>query len=103
MAPKEQDKGRGLNRRSELEVKMDILRVVGEGADKPTQVMYKANLSWLSLQEHLKTLIGNGLLTEEKYGSRRKYEITPRGLELLQNYQKLLSSVRETVLPGVSF
>lgn len=86
---------RNNSRRSELEVKMDILRVTTEGSNKPTQIMYKANLSWVALLEHLKSLTALGFLKEVEYSSRRVYEITPRGLELLQSYRSVVSAVRE--------
>ncbi len=43
-------------RRSHLEVRMDILSCIKAGADKPTQIMYKANLSWTALKDHLSVL-----------------------------------------------
>jgi predicted transcriptional regulator len=94
---------RGAARRSELEVKMDILRVTSEGIDKPTQIMYKANLSWVALLGHLKSLIESGFLREVEYGNRKKYEITQRGSELLDNYQRVVSAVRELPPTEVKF
>jgi predicted transcriptional regulator len=84
-----------MTRRSELEVKMDILRVTSEGANKPTQIMYKANLSWVALLGHLKQLTSSGFLTEVEYANRKVYEVSPRGLELLQSYQKIVKAVRD--------
>ncbi len=82
---------------------MDILRVTSEGIDKPTQIMYKANLSWVALLGHLKSLIESGFLREVEYGNRKKYEITQRGSELLDNYQRVVSAVRELPPTEVKF
>ncbi len=94
---------RTTSRRSELEVKMDILRVTSEGTNKPTQIMYKANLSWVALLGHLKSLTSSGLLTEVEYANRKVYEISPRGLELLRNYQKIVSAVKDLPLEQPAF
>ena len=80
-------------RRSELEIKMDVLRVVASGIDRPTQVMYKANLSWIALQSNLKSLVGSGFLREEELGNRKRYELTQRGHEILGSFQKVLEAM----------
>jgi len=82
---------------------MDILRVASEGYIKPTQIMYKANLSWLALLEHLNKLTKSGFLREEEHANRRVYELTSKGLEVLQSYQKVVSAVRDVSPEQVSF
>ena len=86
-------------RRSELEIKMDVLRVVSTGIDRPTQIMYKANLSWIALQSNLKSLVTSNLLREEDLGSRKRYELTQRGFEILSTYQKVVDAMN--ALPAV--
>jgi predicted transcriptional regulator len=76
-------------RRSLLQIKMDILRVVAEGNGKPTQIMYKANLSWALLKTQLELFRLSGLLSVETYGSRKKYELTEKGANMLEAYRKL--------------
>jgi len=97
------EQGRTFARRSELEVKMDILRVVGEGCRKPTQIMYKANLSWIALQEHFKSLLRGGLHHEMRFGKRVEYELTAPGLSLLQDYRKLTNSIKHTMTSVPAF
>ncbi len=80
-------------RRSELEIKMDVLKVVASGIDRPTQVMYKANLSWIALQSNLKSLVTGGFLREEDLGSRKRYELTQRGFEVLGTFQKVVDAM----------
>lgn len=76
-------------RRSLLQIKIDILRVVAQGSGKPTQMMYKANLSWRVLQTQLKYFLESGLLTVEEYGSRRRYYVTPKGIETMKAFDKV--------------
>jgi len=80
-------------RRSLLQIKVDILRAVESGYGKPTQIMYRANLSWNVLQAQLKSFIDSGMLDVEAYGSRRRYMITPKGTEMVQSYQKVVKEI----------
>jgi predicted transcriptional regulator len=80
-------------RRSELEIKMDVLQVVSQGIDRPTQIMYKANLSWIALQQNLQTLVAKSFLSEEKSGPRRRYEVTPSGFDLLRTFRKVVETM----------
>jgi predicted transcriptional regulator len=80
-------------RRSLLQIKVDILRAVSAGYGKPTQIMYRANLSWNVLQAQLKSFIDSGMLEVEQYGSRRRYMITAKGAEMVDSYQKVVSEI----------
>ena len=46
-----------MTRRSRMEILIDILKAVAKGNEKPTHIMYKANLSWKRLQEQLDFLL----------------------------------------------
>lgn len=74
-------------RRSKLEIMLEVLSVVKEGVDKPTRIMYASNLSWRPTQRILGNLVRQGLLREiaapESNRSRRRYEITEKGLNVL--------------------
>ncbi|MGD0319680.1 MAG: winged helix-turn-helix domain-containing protein [Nitrososphaerales archaeon] len=80
-------------RRSLLQIRVDILRVVMQGYGKPTQIMYKANLSWNVLQSQLRAFLETGLLSVEEYGSRHRYQITQEGAELVRSYQKVVDEI----------
>lgn len=88
--------GRPASRRSQLETRIDMLRAVRDGAEGPTQVMYKANLSWSALQENLTSLLTVGLLTEEKFGNRRRYLLTEKGSEALHSFDAVLEQIAGT-------
>lgn len=80
-------------RRSILQIKVDILRAVENGYGKPTQIMYRANLSWNVLQAQLRSFIESEMLQVEEYGSRRRYLITPKGSEMIESYQKVVREI----------
>ncbi|MDA4123940.1 MAG: winged helix-turn-helix domain-containing protein [Thaumarchaeota archaeon] len=80
-------------RRSILQIRVDILRVVAQGFGKPTQIMYKANLSWNVLQAQLRSFVVAEMLTVEEYGSRRRYTITTRGADLVRSYEKVVNEI----------
>lgn len=81
-------------RRSQLEIQMDILKVVHDGAFLPTQIMYRANLAWVSLQSCLGSLVGTGLLQRVSAGSKRSYQLTQKGRDILMNFNQILDAVR---------
>jgi predicted transcriptional regulator len=80
-------------RRSLLQIKVDILKVVAEGYGKPTQIMYKANLSWNVLQAQLSSFTESGLLDVVEYGNRRRYVISKEGVDMIQSYQKVVDGI----------
>jgi predicted transcriptional regulator len=88
-------------RRSQLEIQMDILQVVNQGSFLPTQIMYKANLAWVALQESLGSLLKNGLLDRMTDGSRRSYQLTSKGVHVLLNYKLVLDALKGTAGAGV--
>ena len=95
------EKRKVLSRRSQLEIRMDMLKVIKAGAEKPTQIMYKANLSWVALQTHLTQMIERGLLKWVTEGTRKRYELTLKGSSVMYAYQKILEEVGEE--DGVDF
>jgi len=74
------------SRRSVLEIRMDILTVVRDGAEGPTQIMYKANLSWKLLMQHMGDLVVLGILSEQKVKNRLSYRLTEKGIGILRSY-----------------
>jgi predicted transcriptional regulator len=75
-----------LIRRSHLEIFCDILRAVGSGAERPTHIMYKANLSWDVLQSYLKTLQSQDLIEAQATEGRRTYRLSKKGYEILKQF-----------------
>ncbi len=82
-----------INRRSKLEIYVDILKEVQNGVTIPTRIMYAANLSWKPLQQTLESLVAQELLEEYPTGkgdkrSKKAYKLTEKGLNVLRYFDK---------------
>lgn len=75
------------NRRTRLEIIMDMLRTIRDGTDRPTRIMYNMNMSWISVQALLSKLVNEGhIKLIKKQGPKRvqrRYEITKKGLKVI--------------------
>ncbi len=91
------DRKKDFARRSQLEICMDMLNAVKEGSERPTQIMYKANLSWIALQTHFKTLVEGGMLRWVESGNRKRYEITEKGRSVLTAYHKIRDEIEHAL------
>ncbi len=85
-------------RRTRLEIMLNVLTAVSDGVNKPTRIMYAANMSWNPTKKILEKLVGEGFLgvTEEPLGrrSKKRYEITEKGIKVLKYFygaQELIS------------
>jgi len=57
-------------RRSRFEIYVDILNEIMDGVNKPTKIMYGANLSYKPLKEILHSMLDQGLITENAGSSK---------------------------------
>lgn len=82
------------NRRSEIEIMGEILRLSSTGAKK-TELLYQGNLSYSQLQGYLSFLIEKEILEETEIknnGSSAKcYRTTEKGIQFLQDVKKVLA------------
>ena len=69
-----------------METCCEILKVVAAGAQKPTHIMYRANLSWSVMQLYIKNLEGKGIIESAVIEGRRVYQLTNKGFALLDKY-----------------
>lgn len=80
------------HRRSKLEIQLNILSSVMNGVDKPTRIMYAANMSWRPVQRNLSYLVEQGLLDRqvnlESSKSKSRYVITEKGIHVLEYFKK---------------
>ena len=78
-------------RRSKLEIMLNVLRAIERGVDKPTRIMYASNMSWNPTQKVLNKLVQEGHITvTEEYSTQRakkRYVITEKGLNVLRYFQ----------------
>lgn len=75
-----------LNRRSKMETYCDILRAIGAGAEKPTHILYKANLSWTVMQGYIRALEAQALVVSQDDDGKRLYHLTDKGFQLLNQF-----------------
>lgn len=85
-------------RRSKLEILLTVLRAVKSGVDKPTRIMYAANMSWNPTQRVLKKLVSEGHLEVIEEPSvlraKKRYVITEKGASVIRYFkgaEKLIS------------
>jgi predicted transcriptional regulator len=82
------------SRRSKLEIYLDVLKVIKQGTNKPTRIMYGANLSWKLLQNILSSLVDQSLIVEiDTSDSRDKrtntiYDITNKGESVIRYFER---------------
>lgn len=78
------------NRRSKLEITLSVLKAIESGIDKPTRIMYSANMSWNPTQKVLERLVQEGhIQVTEEFGNKRakkRYEITEKGRNVLRYF-----------------
>jgi predicted transcriptional regulator len=79
------------NRRSNIEIIADMLRVGENGAGK-TEIMYSANMSYSQIQKYLDYLINQGFINKVKTDNPMiAYHVTDSGLKLLKVIDTLMA------------
>jgi predicted transcriptional regulator len=85
-------------RRTKLRIYLDVLRLIRDGTEKPTLIMYRANISWKPLQHILSSLlslnmireievIGTGRRTGRDTRTKKLYEITEKGEKAIEYFE----------------
>jgi predicted transcriptional regulator len=82
-------------RRSRLEVKIDILIAIKEGAGRPTHIMYRSNLSWSVMQGFVKSLETQGLVRTVEEERKKRYILTEKGDRVLSTYQTVRNQLEQ--------
>jgi predicted transcriptional regulator len=74
-------------RRSKLEIQLSILSAIQDGVDKPTRIMYAANMSWKPVQKILTSLVAQELIVvvtnSASEQSKKRYLISEKGSKVL--------------------
>jgi len=77
-------------RRSNIEIIADMLRVGENGAGK-TEIMYSANMSYAQIQKYLGFLLGHGFISKVAVGNPVvTYQVTKKGSRLLRNIDGIM-------------
>jgi predicted transcriptional regulator len=78
-------------RRSKLDIMITVLKSIQGGMDKPTRIMYAANMSWNSTQKVFADLLRQELIyiTEEPgiKRAKKRYHLTDKGMNVLEYFQ----------------
>jgi predicted transcriptional regulator len=91
-------------RRSRLDMCFDILdEVWSHGEIKPTQLMYKTNLSWKVLTETVAYLCDRGLVKTVEVGPRRLIGLTEAGVSCVSSLHAARSLVSHEPEPEPVF
>ena len=78
------------NRRSNIEIIADMLKVGENGAGK-TEIMYSANMSYSQIQKYLGFLLSHGFINKVEVGNPVvTYRVTDKGLGLLKNIDGIM-------------
>jgi predicted transcriptional regulator len=77
-------------RRSNIEIIADMLRVGESGAGK-TEIMYSANMSYHQIQKYLDYLVNQGFVNKiDMENTLVAYQVTDSGLKLLKAIDTLM-------------
>ncbi len=95
------------NRRSKLEIYIDILEEINNGVIIPTRIMYGANLSWKPLQTILDSLTNQELIEEYVTDdgdkrTKKAYKLTDKGVNVLRYFNKAKELVSNDRVPEIS-
>ena len=82
------------DRRSRLEIYVEILTEIKNGVNIPTRIMYKTNLSWKPVSQMLQylekqRLIENCFEKSVDHRSNKDYHITEKGDNVLQHFNRI--------------
>jgi len=80
-------------KRSKLEIYLDVLKTIDAGTRKPTRIMYRANLSWVPLVKILESLLDQNLITQEEDHKHTVYHITENGRNVLQYFNEAMELI----------
>jgi len=84
------------SKRFRLEIYLDVLKTIKKGTCKPTRIMYRTNLSWNPLMKILDSLERQGLVTVEKDGKHKIYDITEKGKNVLHYFSEAMEYIEVT-------
>ncbi len=80
-----------MTKRSRVEIVSDILLYIKrhDGMAKPTNILYRANLSMALMKKYMAALLKDGLIIEIKEGTKKLYGLTEKGAKLINMLHEL--------------
>jgi predicted transcriptional regulator len=83
-------------KRSKMEILIDILPAIARGNNKPTNIMYRSNLSWKRVSISLDILVNQGMLNKSISEDHANHNLTERGYAALMLYADFVSQFQES-------
>jgi len=80
-------------KRSKFDIVIEILKICTESRNK-TSIVYKSNLNFKVAGEYLQHLTDLGMITQEYQDNKKVFRTTEKGLEMLEKYSDLETTVR---------
>ena len=77
-----------------METFCDILQAISEGAQRPTHIMYRTNLSWSVMEGYVKSLEAQALIVANLDANKRSYHLSTKGLQLLSQFLTIREDLR---------
>ncbi|MBS3105265.1 hypothetical protein J4234_03355 [Candidatus Woesearchaeota archaeon] len=79
-------------KRDRLQIIYDILSVIKEknGKIKPTNVLYRSNLSNQMFIEYMNELLQKGFIVENKTKKGKTYSLMQKGFDYVNKYQMII-------------
>jgi predicted transcriptional regulator len=79
-----------LRNRSSVVIYWEILKVLSFGSQGPTKLSASANVPFNRLPDYLGPLLSKGLVRKDQEGDRDVYAITPEGMAVLNDLDRVL-------------
>lgn len=76
-------------KRSRLELYLEVLMAIDRGVSRPTNIMYRCNLSWTNCKEILNFLVRRNLVMVVENNNHKIYRLTESGRELLESFSRV--------------
>jgi len=80
-------------RRSVLELKIEILKAIEDGASKQSHIIQRSNISWSMAQNFIRRLEKQGLVEAKMTKGRKTFSITERGKRVLISYSSIIKGL----------
>ena len=77
-----------------METFCDMLGAIGAGAQRPTHIMYKANLSWTVMQSYLRKLVEQELVVIAEEEGKKTYHLSPKGFQVLNQFDSVMRDLK---------
>jgi len=83
-----------LQKRSDILIRAEILRILHDGPTGPTRLSRLCNIPYDRLESYISPLISRGLVKSDFVEGKTVFSLTPEGLDVLHQIEEILSKLR---------